>query len=486
MNLESLIQETAKKVIADMQVQPQQVQNLAVASTGGVRSLNACGNIVIILDGTGECLEHGLAEVNTIAAAGIRGQIVLTTAADASKVKVQGFEVIQPQAIIELLDGCVVYIPYLSIGFTGKITNLLEDEAAARIVTRGLIGQNKIFAGVSELDLLINGKKRLTFGISQRIKEYQRLLKAFDIVTIKDTNQVIKACNGAPAADTASKAVNTATTVQSTPSACSCKVTSSGCEGCGKCVVLNKAGVSNVIESGADRVSAGLGVEQVDHVLAGMIDHTLLKPNAIESEVRKLCEEAKKYTFASVCVNPANVALAAGILQGTPVKICTVIGFPLGATTSTTKAMETRDAIANGATEIDMVINVGALKSGNNALVKKDIEAVVEAARGKAIVKVILETCLLTDEEKVRACLLCKYAGADFVKTATGFAPGGATVEDIALMRKTVGAEMGVKASGGIRDLQTAKAMIAAGASRIGASASVAIVKGEGNSGKGY
>ncbi|MCK4259076.1 MAG: deoxyribose-phosphate aldolase [Halanaerobiales bacterium] len=217
-----------------------------------------------------------------------------------------------------------------------------------------------------------------------------------------------------------------------------------------------------------------------------MIDHTLLKPNATEDDVIKLCDEAAKYKFASVCVNPSYVALASKRLRGSGVKVCTVIGFPLGATTSTTKAMETRDAIANGATEIDMVINVGALKSGNNAQVKKDIEAVVGAACGQGLVKVILETSLLTDEEKVRACLLSKYAGADFVKTATGFGPGGATLEDISLMRKTVGKEMGVKASGGIRDLETAQAMIAAGATRIGASASVAIVKGTSGTQKGY
>ena len=500
MNLESLIQETAKKVIADMTVQSQlnpAGQPAQMQATGHQMPGNfSCGNIIIILDGTGEGLEHGLAEVEAVAAAGLKGQIVLTTALDAAKIQIQGFELIAPQAVVEVEDGCVVYIPYLSTGFAGKIANLFEDEAAARIVTRALLNQNKVFVGVSELDLLINGKKRLTFGISQRIKEYQRLLKSYDVVMIKDTNQVVKSCNGAPAAGIGSGVKSVSSTsntglgagtanAQQVSSAC-CKVTSSGCEGCGKCVVLNKPGVSNVIESGADRLSAGLGVEHVDAALASMIDHTLLKPNATEAEVTKLCEEARKYTFASVCVNPANVLLAANLLQGTPVRICTVIGFPLGATTSTTKALETRDAIANGATEIDMVINVGALKSGNNAVVKKDIEAVVEAARGRAIVKVILETSLLTDEEKVRACLLCKYAGADFVKTATGFGPGGATVEDIALMRKTVGAEMGVKASGGIRDVQTAKAMIAAGASRIGASASVAIVKGENPGGKGY
>ncbi|MCR4426401.1 MAG: deoxyribose-phosphate aldolase [Firmicutes bacterium] len=220
--------------------------------------------------------------------------------------------------------------------------------------------------------------------------------------------------------------------------------------------------------------------------LASMIDHTLLKPDATEAQIRKVCEEAIQYRFASVCVNPTNVALCASLLKGTGVRVCTVIGFPLGATTPTAKAMETRDAIANGAQEVDMVINVGALKSGNYDLVKRDIQAVVDAAAGKAVTKVILETALLSDEEKIRACLIAKYAGADFVKTSTGFGPGGATAEDIALMRRTVGESMGVKASGGIRDTQTAEKMVKAGATRIGASASVAIVKGGASDGKGY
>ncbi|MFH1453797.1 MAG: deoxyribose-phosphate aldolase [Armatimonadota bacterium] len=216
--------------------------------------------------------------------------------------------------------------------------------------------------------------------------------------------------------------------------------------------------------------------------MASMIDHTLLKPDATREEVIKLCEEAKKYTFASVCINPSYVKLAADMLRGTPVKVCTVVGFPLGATTTMTKVNETRDAVANGATEIDMVINVGALKARQYDIVKEDITGVVEAAGGY-IVKVILETALLTDEEKVKACGIAKEAGADFVKTSTGFGPGGATAEDIALMRKTVGKYMGVKASGGIRDFETAQKMIKAGATRIGASASVAIVKGDKPSG---
>lgn len=210
--------------------------------------------------------------------------------------------------------------------------------------------------------------------------------------------------------------------------------------------------------------------------VAKMIDHTLLKPEATKEAVLKIIEEAKEYKFASVCLNPYWVALASKELAGTGVDICTVIGFPLGANTSATKAFETEDAIKNGATEVDMVINVGALKSGDEATVLNDIKAVVNAAKGKALVKVILETCLLTDEEKVRASELSVEAGADFVKTSTGFSTGGATAADIALMRKTVGPTIGVKASGGIRTTEDVDAMIKAGASRIGASASVAIV----------
>ena len=212
--------------------------------------------------------------------------------------------------------------------------------------------------------------------------------------------------------------------------------------------------------------------------IAGMIDHTLLKADAVKDEVTKLTEEAKKYEFASVCVNPAWVKYAAEQLSGTNVKVCTVIGFPLGASTSAVKAFETQDAISNGATEIDMVINIGALKDKQDDTVYNDIKAVVDAASGKAIVKVIIETCLLTDEEKVRACELSVKAGADFVKTSTGFSTGGATVDDVALMRKTVGDQAGVKASGGVRSLEDMNRMIEAGATRIGASSGVKIMEG--------
>lgn len=220
--------------------------------------------------------------------------------------------------------------------------------------------------------------------------------------------------------------------------------------------------------------------------LAKYIDHTLLKPEADQAAILKLCAEAREHQFASVCVNPTWVRLCAEQLSGSDVLVCTVIGFPLGASSSATKAFEAKDAIENGAQEIDMVINIGAIKSGDWDLVQSDIAAVVEASHPKAIVKVILETGALTEEEKVRACQVSKEAGADFVKTSTGFGPGGATVEDIALMRKTVGPELGVKASGGVRDYAAVKSMIEAGATRIGASAGIAIVTGAQASGEGY
>lgn len=209
-----------------------------------------------------------------------------------------------------------------------------------------------------------------------------------------------------------------------------------------------------------------------------MIDHTLLKADATKEQIKKLCEEAKEYKFASVCVNPGWVKYASELLEGSGVNVCTVIGFPLGATTLETKVFETKNAIENGAAEVDMVINIGALKDGDNDFVEKEIRAVVEAAKGQALTKVIIEACLLTEEEKVRACELAVKAGADYVKTSTGFSTGGATVEDVKLMRKTVGPDIGVKASGGVRSAEDAKKMIEAGASRIGASSGVSIVKG--------
>lgn len=211
---------------------------------------------------------------------------------------------------------------------------------------------------------------------------------------------------------------------------------------------------------------------------AKFIDHTLLKADAKKEEILELCEEAKMYSFASVCINPTWVQTAAASLEGSAVKVCTVIGFPLGASTSEVKAFETKNAIENGATEIDMVINIGALRDGDDETVKKDIASVVEAAKGKAIVKVIIETSLLTDHEKRTACELAVVAGADFVKTSTGFSTGGATEGDIKLMRAVVGPVTGVKASGGVRSFEDMQKMINAGATRIGASSGVQIMRG--------
>ncbi len=212
--------------------------------------------------------------------------------------------------------------------------------------------------------------------------------------------------------------------------------------------------------------------------IAGWIDHTLLKPEATAEQIHTLCEEAQQYHFASVCINPAFVPLAAGLLQGSSVMVCTVVGFPLGATLSTQKVFETLSCINHGAVEIDMVLNIGALKGQAYGQVLNEIQAVSQVAHNqRAIVKVILETALLTRQEKIIACLISKEAGADFVKTSTGFGPGGATVEDVDLMRRIVGTELAVKAAGGIRTLADAHAMIQAGASRLGASASVKIMK---------
>lgn len=244
------------------------------------------------------------------------------------------------------------------------------------------------------------------------------------------------------------------------------------------CPTFCRADVERIVDAGAERIGIVLGETATAHDWASLIDHTLLKPEASESDIKKLCSEAAEFGFASVCVNPGWVKRAAEFLKGTGVPVCTVIGFPLGATLHDVKAYEARRAIFNGAEEVDMVINIGALKSGDDCLVEDDIRAVVEAAHENHILcKVIIETALLTDDEKVRACLAAKNAGADFVKTSTGFAKGGATADDISLMRRTVGSALGVKASGGVKGIEDARAMFEAGATRIGASVGVKIAQ---------
>ncbi|HEX6126099.1 MAG TPA: deoxyribose-phosphate aldolase [Pyrinomonadaceae bacterium] len=244
------------------------------------------------------------------------------------------------------------------------------------------------------------------------------------------------------------------------------------------CPTFCTADVQRIVDAGAERIGIVLGETATAHDWASLIDHTLLKPETSESDIKRLCDEAAQFGFASVCVNPSWVKRAAEFLRGTGVPVCTVIGFPLGATLPDVKAYEARRAIFNGAREVDMVINIGALKSGDDCAVEDDIRAVTEAAHENAVLcKVIIETALLSDEEKVRACLAAKNAGADFVKTSTGFSKGGATVDDIALMRRTVGDALGVKASGGVKGIEDARAMFEAGATRIGASVGVKIAQ---------
>jgi deoxyribose-phosphate aldolase len=251
------------------------------------------------------------------------------------------------------------------------------------------------------------------------------------------------------------------------------------CADCiGECVLQCQDKVQLVVNAGASRLTSTLGNVEIGPEISQMIDHTLLKPDASQDQIAQLCYEARKYRFAAVCVNPTHVKLCSQLLQGTPVHVCTVVGFPLGATPPEVKAYETQQAIDDGATEVDMVINVGALKSKDYALVERDIATVARTCHtGGAILKVIIEAALLSDEEKVIACQLAKVAGSDYVKTSTGFGPGGATVQDVALMRSAVGPEMGVKAAGGIGSYQDAQEMVAAGATRIGASAGIKILQ---------
>jgi len=251
------------------------------------------------------------------------------------------------------------------------------------------------------------------------------------------------------------------------------------CPGCvQRCPQTCARNTKEIIAAGACRISASDQLTKIDPAIAALIDHTILKADATRADVIKVCREARQYCFASVCINAYWVPLAAGELAGSGVKVCTVVGFPLGATSTESKVAETAAALRAGAQEIDMVINVGALRSGDHEAVKQDVQEVVRVAHAaRAIVKVILETALLDDNQKAIACTLCKIAGADFVKTSTGFSTSGATAHDVALMRSVVGPDIGVKASGGIRTLQDLRTMTAAGATRIGASASVKIVE---------
>ncbi len=385
-------------------------------------------------------------------------------------------------------------IPSLSLNTLSKAANMIADSYATQIISYALC--EGIPVTVTD-ESLLDASRYFPSGIARKIDSFRRDLESMGVrftrgnISVKPEHKCAT-CTGSGSCGSCSTG-----TSASAPAAATAKADSTQASGSclrdncprtyGSCAGACPSSVKQVIAAGADRIEKGHEALIPPAELAKYIDHTLLKPAATTAEITKLCEEARQARFASVCVNPGYVGLAAKLLSGSGVMVCTVVGFPLGATSTFTKVMETRDAIANGADEIDMVINVGALKSKDYEMVKNDIARVVEAANGHTV-KVILETSLLTDEEKVKGCEFSKAAGADFVKTSTGFSSGGATAADIALMRKTVGPNMGVKASGGIRDTQTAQQMVAAGATRIGASASVAIIRGDAPaaSGKGY
>ncbi len=384
-------------------------------------------------------------------------------------------------------DALVIVV--MTLNGLSKIANLITDTLHSNIVIGCLERQIPVIAARDAVFCSCHPEPSPSSGLARKTESFIQDLKNMGIVVTTSANIVHEVEN---ALSTFSPARKPQVTIGTAGKVFSTSVSSFGpiidncpaftkegvdCSSCGKCVDKKGGSVDAVISAGADRIGSNSDSSSAAK-LASYIDHTLLKANATQEEIGKLCEEAKKYKFVSVCVNPAYVSLCSQLLRGSGVKVCTVIGFPLGATTPTVKAIEARDAIANGADEIDMVINVGALKSGNYQLVLDDIKAVREATRGK-ILKVILETAYLTKEEKIKACQLSKEAGADFVKTSTGFGPSGATVEDIKLMREVVGPTMGVKASGGIRSTKDAADMVAAGATRIGASASVAIVTGK-------
>ncbi len=438
---------------------------------------------LVLLTGGDRRLDEALVQVGRIADGCEAVTAVLSPSASrlvgapAVRRAAPGAQVVTEGEVEALLDGVgVVYLPNMSLNALAKIGRLTPDSLVCILAVQALLRGLPVIATADCLLPAGIDAARVPTGVRQRIERITAGLAELGV----ELRPVDQLC---PIAGPAAKGAGAAAAGARPTSACN---GDGNCSACGLCVEKQPEAVQALVDKGAARVASAVGVKLPAGGVAHAIDHTLLKADATEEQIRKLCGEAREYEFASVCVNPGWVSLAAELLAGSPVKVCTVIGFPLGATTPTAKAIEARDAIANGATEVDMVINVGALKSGDDDLVRRDIEAVVNAARGQALVKVIIETALLSREEKVKACLLAKMAGADFVKTSTGFSTGGATVEDIALMRETVGPDMGVKASGGVGDRQTAEAMVAAGATRIGASASVAIATGQKGSGKGY
>lgn len=478
----NLVERIAKEVIAAYSKKSSGVKKILVIFMGGDR------NIDDSLESVREIARSSEVKiVVTRAAASVIGaERIKNTTGVSTIIQDDGKQ--DPKELSSWAD--VLVIATLTLNGLSKIANLITDTLHSNIVVGCLERQIPVIAARDAIFCSCYPEPSSASGLFRKVESYISELKnlGITVTTAKNLSREVSSVSGYTQRKV-EVTYGTAGKVFATPIAkfgpiidnCSAFKDGVDCSSCGKCVEKKSGSVGAVISAGADRIGDSSGASAAH--LASYIDHTLLKANATQEEIGKLCEEAKKYKFVSVCVNPAYVPLCAQLLRGSGVKVCTVVGFPLGATTPTVKAIESRDAIANGADEIDMVINVGALKSGNYQLVLDDIKAVREATRGK-ILKVILETAYLTRDEKIKACQLSKEAGADFVKTSTGFGPSGATVEDIKLMRETVGPVMGVKASGGIRSTDDAAKMVAAGATRIGASASVAIVTGK-DAGKG-
>ncbi len=472
---EDLVQRISEQVLSKLS-QERAVQKEPVLSQvpGSKKSVSTYNSVIILLCGGDMELEEVYRQIAIIASRYTNIYVVMTKSATqligVPKIRSvsEGGTIITEytqefhEKILPHTDA--LYVPILSLNTAAKVAALNADSLGTITMVFALLNGIPVIAAKNSIFCCQISPENIPQPILQRINKTINQLREIGVKVI----DIRELSRDVPVQEVRSTGVPY--TVSSA----------------GKEVNEYTAAYQILVNGGASRIGAEPGRTNFDQALAGHIDHTMLKADATEEEIQKLCEEAKLYEFASVCVNPTHVKLADAYLQDSPVKVCTVIGFPLGATTPTVKAIETRDAVANGAEEVDMVINVGALKSGNDDLVRRDIEAVVQAAGGKALVKVILETALLSKEEIIKGSLLSKLGGADFVKTSTGFSTAGALVEDVALMRETVGPEMGIKAAGGIRTHEAAEEMIKAGATRIGASASVSIVKGTSTANEKY
>ncbi len=470
---ESLIKKVARETIENIRKEKERKKEILLIFMGGDREVDTA-----------------LSELKKMAASGASFSAYMTSAAlkliGREKVISCGVERMVSESEMwdkSILDKCEgIIVPVLTLNGAAKVSGMIADNASANIILLALRMKKKILMARDSVVCCGAPEPAATSLYMRKINGFLNTIKNFGADIVQAGNlaregrrifNLSRSKNNIPPSGPASFSLQSP-----------CEENTEDCRECGLCVVYRENEVRSLVESGADRISAKRTEGKVARDLARLIDHTLLNADATTEEIKKLCDEAREYKFATVCVNPVNVKTAARFLKGSGVGITTVVGFPLGATTPTVKAIETRDAIASGADEIDMVLNVGALKSGNFLLAEDDIKAVREASRGK-VLKVILETALLDRNQIKKACEIAKEAGADFVKTSTGFGPGGAKEGDVKLMRETVGPSMGVKASGGVRSAEDARKMVQAGATRIGASASVAIAGG-GEGGSGY